>query len=101
MDQEPLHAPHHVLPLDEAHLHVYLRELWLTIGPEVLVPEAFNYLEVAVKARDHEYLLEELRGLGQRVEVPGVQSARDEKIPRPLGGALGKNGCLYFKKTVL
>ena len=54
---------------DEAHLDVDLRELGLPVEAERLVAEALHDLEVLVEARDHVELLEELRALGQRVEL--------------------------------
>ncbi len=60
---------HHIVLLDEAHLHVHLRELGLTVGAQVLVAEALGHLVVALHAADHEELLQELRALRQGVEV--------------------------------
>ena len=58
--------------LDEGHLEVELRELGLAVGAQVLVAEAAGDLEVALEARDHQELLEQLRRLRQRVErCPG------------------------------
>ena len=59
----------HVLLDDEAHLEVDLRELGLAVEAQVLVAEAAHDLEVAIDARDHEQLLEDLRRLGERVEL--------------------------------
>ena len=53
----------------ERDLDVHLRELGLAVGPQVLVAEALHDLEVAVEARDHQDLLEDLRRLRQRVEL--------------------------------
>ena len=60
----------------ERHLDVDLRELGLAVGAQVLVAEAARDLEVAVEARDHQDLLEELRRLRQRVELAVVDAAR-------------------------
>ena len=49
-----------VVLFDEAHLAVNLSELGLTVGPEVFVAEALDYLEVTVHARHHKELLESL-----------------------------------------
>ena len=54
---------------DEARLGVELHELELPVGAQVLVAQAAGDLVVAVDAADHAQLLEELRGLRQRVEV--------------------------------
>src|SRR5262249_58287992 len=68
----------------ERELDVHLREFRLSVGAQVLVAKAASDLEVAVESRDHEYLLEELRRLRQRVEVPGVHPARHEIVARAL-----------------
>ena len=60
---------HHVLLVDERHLHVELRELELAVGPQRLVAEAAGDLVVALEAGDHQQLLEQLRRLRQRVEA--------------------------------
>jgi hypothetical protein len=52
-------------------LDVDLRELRLPVGAQILVAEALGDLVVAVEARDHEQLLEQLRRLRQRKEMPG------------------------------
>ncbi len=64
----------HVLGGPEGALQVELGELQLTIGAEVLVPVAAGDLEVALDAGDHKQLLEELRRLGQSVEVARAQA---------------------------
>ena len=66
----------------ERHLDVDLRELGLAIEAEILVAEAAHDLEVAVVARDHQQLLEDLRRLGERVELAGVEPRRHEEVPR-------------------
>ena len=53
-----------VVGVDEAELHVELGELGLAIGTEVLVAIAAGNLVVALHARDHQQLLEQLRALG-------------------------------------
>ena len=55
------HHREHVFDADERHLDVDLRELRLAVGAQVLVAEAAGDLVVALHARDHEQLLEELR----------------------------------------
>ena len=65
---------YHVVLVDEAHLAVYLGELGLAVGPQVLVAEALGYLEVTVEAAHHEQLLKRLRALRQGVELPGVHA---------------------------
>src|SRR5437016_4631203 len=78
----------HVLLGDERHLEVELVELARRpIGAAVLVTEARGDLEVAIEPGDHEELLELLRRLRQRVELPRVDTARHEVVARTLGGA--------------
>ena len=72
----------------EGHLDVDLRELRLAVGAQVLVAEALGDLEVAIDARDHQDLLEELRRLRQRVELAGVDAARHEVVARAFGRGL-------------
>ena len=71
--------------VDEGHLDVDLGELGLAVGAQVLVAEAAGDLEVAVEARDHQDLLEELRRLRQRVELARVDAAGHEVVARPFG----------------
>ena len=66
----------------ERHLDVDLRELELAVGAQVLVAEAAHDLEVAIRARDHQDLLEDLRRLRQRVELARVDAARHEEVAR-------------------
>ena len=71
-----------VVLVHERHLDVDLRELRLAVEAQVLVAEAFDDLEVLVEPRDHVELLEELRALGEREELPRVHAARDEEVAR-------------------
>ena len=63
-----------VILVDKAHLAVYLCELGLAVGAQILVAEALGYLEVAVESAHHEQLLERLRALRQGVELSGIHS---------------------------
>src|SRR6185369_11499472 len=98
---QALHHPDDIVTVDEGHLAVDLGELGLAVGPEVLVPEAADNLEVAVKAGDHEYLLEDLRRLRKRIKLPLVYSRRDKKITGTFRGGFGEKRGLYLEKTVL
>ncbi len=60
--------------IEKRRLDVDLRELGLAIGAKVLVAEAFDDLIVAVEARHHQHLLEQLRRLRQRVELSVVDA---------------------------
>ena len=78
-----LHRGEHVVLLDEGHLDVELGELGLAVGAQVLVAEAAGDLVVALEAGDHKQLLEELRGLRQRVAVPGAAGSGRGSRARP------------------
>jgi hypothetical protein len=85
----------------ERHLDVHLRELRLAVRAQVLVAEAAHDLEVAVHARDHQDLLEDLRRLRERVEVGVVDAGRHQVIPRPLGRGLGQERRLDLEEALL
>jgi hypothetical protein len=89
-----------VLHLHEAHLQVHLGEVGLAVGPEVFIPEAAGDLEVAVKARHHQHLLEKLGGLGQGVEEAGLLTVGDQEVPGPFRGAFGEEGGLHLDEAL-
>ena len=99
------HEPfHHLLDLrlrEERGLDVDLRELGLAVGPQVLVAEALHDLVVAVEARDHEELLEELRRLRQRVEVAVVQARGHEELTRAFGRGLVEHRRLDVDEAIV
>ena len=74
----------------ERHLDVQLGELGLPVGPEVLVPIAARDLVVALHARDHEQLFEQLRRLRQGVPGAGLQADRDQEVAGALGRRAGQ-----------
>jgi len=96
-----LHETVDELLVDEGGLEIELGELWLTVGAQVLVPEAAGHLEVALEAADHQELLEELGGLGQGVEGALVDAAGHQVVSRPLGRALREHRCLDLDKSLL
>ena len=87
---QPFVGRHHVVLLDEGHLHVELGELGLPVGAGVLVAEAADDLHVLLAARGHEDLLEELRALRQGVEAAGVQPARARGSPARPRASIGR-----------
>ena len=89
---EAFHGRDDVVFVDEGHLHVDLGELGLAIGPQIFVAETLDDLEIAVEARDHQKLLEDLRRLGQRIERALVDAAGHEIIPRAFRCAFRENG---------
>ena len=76
----------HVVLRGERHLHIELIELaGAAVAAGVLIAEARRDLEITVKARGHQQLLELLRGLRQSIELAGVLSRGDEIVARALG----------------
>jgi hypothetical protein len=73
----------------------------LSVRPEILIPETLDNLKIPLKPRDHEKLLEKLWGLRQGIEFTGIDSAGNEIVPSPFGGAAGKKGGLDFEKTLI
>src|SRR5699024_8792861 len=67
-----------------------LGELGLTVRAEVLVAVAAGELEVLLDAADHEQLLEQLRGLRQRVPGAGGEPGGDQEVAGPLRGRTGQ-----------
>ena len=90
----------HVFHLHEGHFQVDLGEFRLTVGPEILVPEASGNLHIAVKAGYHGQLLVELGGLGQGVEAALVDAAGHQEIPGSFRGGLDEHGSFNLNKTV-
>ena len=99
--RESGHHAHHILALDEAHLEVDLRELGLAVGARVFVAHALADLHVAVAARDHQDLLEELRALRKRVPLARVQARRHDEVARALGRRLDEERRLDLEEAVL
>ena len=99
--QHVLERAHDVVLLDEAHLDVHLRELGLAVCAQVLVAEALGDLVVALDAADHEELLQELRGLRQRVEVAGLGAARHKEVARALGRGLEERRGLHLEEVAV
>ena len=60
---QPLKGGQHFFLGHKGHFAVNLRKLRLAVSTQVFVPEALHYLEVAVVARHHQYLLKSLRAL--------------------------------------
>src|SRR5208282_4833192 len=79
---QPLDEIEKRVPLWERHLDIDLRKLRLAVGAEIFVAKTPDNLEVAVKAPDHQNLLEELRRLRQGVKLAVMQAAGDQVIAR-------------------
>ena len=75
-----------VLLRRERHLDIELIELaGRTVGAGVLVAEAGGDLEVLVEPRAHQKLLVLLGRLRERIELAGIDAARDDVVARALG----------------
>ena len=99
MTRQRLHRLHDLFLRQERGLDVELRELGLTIGAQVLVAETFDDLVVAVEARDHQQLLEDLRRLRQREELAGVRARRHQVVARAFRRSLGEHRRLDVDET--
>ena len=83
----------HVFLFNKRHLAVYLGELRLAVGTQVFVAEALGYLEVTVKARDHEQLLQRLGRLGQGIELSGIHARGHHEVACSLGRGADEDRC--------
>jgi hypothetical protein len=97
---EPFHQRQHLVATQERRLDVDLREFGLAVAAEVLVAEAARDLEIPLEARDHQQLLEELRGLRQRVEAAPVEAAGNEEVARTLRGRADQERGLDLQEPV-
>ena len=87
--------------LQERSLDVELRELGLTVRAQILIAKAAHDLVVAIEARHHEQLLEDLRRLREREEFPRMCSTRHEVVAGTLRCRLGEHRRLEIDKPVL
>ena len=69
--RESFHQFHDPVLCQEGGLDVELGEFGLAVGAQVLIAEAAHDLVVAIEARDHQQLFEDLRRLRQREEFAG------------------------------
>ena len=95
---------HHLADFDffqERRFNIDLREFGLAVGTQVFVAEALDDLIVAVKARDHQHLLKELRRLRQRVEHTVLNAGRNEVVAGAFGGGLRENRRFNVDKAVV
>ena len=101
LGHDVFHHLHDVVFGDVGHLDVDLGELGLAVCAQVLVAEAAGDLVVALHAAHHQQLLEELRGLGQRVEGAGGQARGHDEVACALGGGLAQDGGLDLGEAAL
>ena len=98
---QTINHPNDIVAIHKRHFHVQLGELGLSVRAEILISKTSSNLHVAVVAGDHHDLFVKLRGLGQGVEGPRMNSARNEVIPSTFGRASAQNGCLNIDELVL
>src|SRR3954453_6739845 len=101
MANERLHDGADLFLGQEGSLDIDLRELRLAIRAQVFVTEALHDLVVAVEARHHQHLLEELRRLWKRVEMPIVQPRGNEEFTRAFGRRLVEERSLDVDEPAL
>ena len=100
MPHETFHQAHDLVAVEEGGLDVELRKLRLPVGAQILVAEATHDLVVAIEARHHQQLLEDLRRLRQREELPGLRAARHQVVARALGRRLGQHRRLEIDESL-
>ena len=89
-----------ILLFDKRHLAVYLCELRLTVGTQVFVAEAFYYLEITVKAADHQQLLQCLWRLRQGIELTRIHAAWHNEVTRTFRRGVHQHRCLYLQESL-
>src|SRR3989344_8768187 len=71
----------------------------MPIRSRIFITKAGSDLEVSIEAGNHKELLKLLRRLGQCIELPGVESARDKVIAGALGRRVCKDRSLNLRKV--
>ncbi len=90
----------YVVLVYEAHLAVYLGELRLAVGAQVLVAEALGYLEVAVETSYHQELLQGLRALREGVELSWVHARRHHEVACALRCTTDEDRCFHLHEIL-
>ena len=72
-----------------------------SVGTGIFVTKTRRDLEIFVKARHHQKLLELLRGLRQGIKLARMQTRRHQKVPSTLGGRGGDDRGLIFAKILI
>src|SRR5262249_7339025 len=88
-----------IVTIEKRGLDVDLRELGLTVAPQILVTKASDDLEIAFEPRHHQQLLEQLWRLRQRVEASGLKPARDQEVTRSLRSRPGEEWSLDLEES--
>ena len=79
---QAFHEPAYLHFVEKRRLDVDLRELRLTVGAQVFVAKTLHDLIVAIEARHHQHLLEQLRRLRQCVELAVMDAGGHQELPR-------------------
>ena len=95
------HQAHDVVIGHEAHLDVDLGELGLAVGAQIFVAEAPRNLVVALHAAHLRELLEQLRRLGQGVELARVHARGHDEVARAFRRRLAQDRGLDFGEGTL
>lgn len=88
----------YIFGLDKAHFDVDLCKFGLAIESQIFVAEASSDLVIAVESRHHIELFEELWRLGQSIESPGLDAARDQVIACAFGRRFAEDWRLEVEK---
>ncbi len=88
-----------VLLFNKRHLAVYLGELRLTVGAQILIAETFHDLEITVESTDHKELFESLRRLRQSIELTGIHARRHNEVTRTLRSRFDKHRSLNLEEA--
>ena len=98
--KEPFHKGKDIVAFYEAHFHVKLRELELTVATCILVSITSGYLEVFVKAAYHEELFVQLWALWKGVELARIFARRHEEVSGALRSGPDEGWGLYFVESL-
>ncbi len=98
--EHALQVLEHILLLHKAHFHIHLGELRLTVRPQVLVSETPGHLIIPVNTAHHQKLLENLRGLGQGIELAVVYPGGHQIVSCALGGRFRQHGGFHRQEAV-
>ena len=83
----------------KTHLAVNLSELRLAVGAQVFIAEALDNLEIAVHAGHHQQLFEELRALGQGIELSGIHARGYHKVTGTFRRGINEYGSLNLQES--
>ena len=94
------HHGHDGFLVHERGFDIELGELGLAVGAQILVAKTAHDLVVAIHARHHQQLLEQLRRLRQGEKRTRMGAARHQVIARALGRGLGQHRRFDVEKLV-